>query len=127
MQHGLLAYPDAIPAGFGSDPELMSEPDLIRPGVNLWHPVNAQEQEHELVYYQREPHVVIPHVVLEIDTTKLQPGLLKNMGEIALAGIWWRYFADIPISAISVSERQLRGHIPDPWLDSLKKYHVTLQ
>jgi hypothetical protein len=96
MQHGLLAYPDAIHV-YGSDPGLKSEPDLIRPGVNLWH-LKATEKGSELVHYHNDPHVV-----LEIDATKLQPGLLKNMDAIAGYGAWWRYFADIPVSAISVS------------------------
>jgi hypothetical protein len=70
-------------------------PDLIRPGVNLWLPLNGYGLRH----WNNDPHVV-----LEIDGTKLQPGLLKNMEAIAGYGAWWRYFADIPVSAISVSE-----------------------
>ena len=101
MQHGLLAYPDAIPA-YGSDPETMLQPDLIRPGINLWHPDNPHTQP---VHYHQNPHVV-----LEIDAAELQPELLKNMYAIGCYGAWWRYFADIPVSAISVSERQLRSN-----------------
>jgi hypothetical protein len=40
-----------------------------------------------------------PSVVLVIDSTGLQHELLKHQ-----RSSWWRYFADIPVSAISVSE-----------------------
>ena len=103
MQHGLLAYPDAIPA-YGSDPETRSQPDLIRPGINLWHPDKPDGFTMRVHYHQN------PHIVLEIAATELQPELLKDMWAIGCYGAWWRYFADIPVSAISVSERQLRSN-----------------
>jgi hypothetical protein len=93
MQHGLQARIDALVTWKNN-----KDADLIRPGVNLWRPLNVWELEHGLKHWNDDPHVV-----LVIDWTRLQHELLKHQ-----RAAWWRYFADIPISAISVSERQLK-------------------
>jgi len=95
MEHGLLAYPDALVTWKDN-----KDADLIRSVVNLWCPLNAWEMKHGLRHWNNDPHVV-----LDIDWTGLQHELLKHQ-----RGAWWRYFADIPVSAILVSERQLRSN-----------------
>ena len=92
MQHGLLAYPDALVTWKDN-----KNANRIRPGVNLWCPLNAWEK-HGLRHWNDDPHVV-----LDIDGTRLQHELLKHQ-----RGAWWRYFADIPVSAIAVSEPAFR-------------------
>ena len=100
MQHGLLAYPDPL------KDRGHAEPDLIRPGVNLWRPDHRHwwSEKDPIKHYRDDPHVV-----LEIDATKLQPELLKNMWKHGCLGVWSRYFADIPVAAITVSELAFPG------------------
>ena len=93
MQHGLQARIDALVTWRNNKDAV-----LIRPGVNLWYPFSAGET-HRLRHWNDDPHIV-----LEIDAIELQPELLKHR-----RAAWFRYFADIPVSAILVSERQLRS------------------
>ena len=94
MEHGLLAYPDALVTWKDN-----KDADLIRSGVNLCCPLNAWEMKHGLRHWNNDPHVV-----LDIDWTGLQHELKHQRGA------WWRYFADIPVFAISVLECQLRSN-----------------
>jgi len=93
MQHGLQARIDALVTWRDN-----RDADLIRPGVNLWQPLSAWEMKHELKHWNEDPHVV-----LDIDWTSLRHELLKHQ-----RGAWWRYLANIPISALSVSNATLR-------------------
>jgi hypothetical protein len=87
MRHGLLARVDALVTWKDN-----KEADLIRPGVNLWCPLNARDAELNIAHWNDDPHVV-----LVIDPTELQLALLKHQ-----RGAWWRYFADIPQMGLAV-------------------------
>jgi hypothetical protein len=86
MRHGLLARVDVLVRWKGD-----KNADLIRPGVNLWLPLNALDAKLNVAHWNDEPHGV-----LVIDRAAVQPALLKHQ-----RGAWWRYFANIPVSAIS--------------------------
>ena len=55
MQHGLLAYPDPL------KDRGHAEPDLIRPGVNLWRPDHRHwwSEKDPIKHYRDDPHVVL--------------------------------------------------------------------
>ena len=103
MQHGLLAYPDALVTWKDN-----KDADLIRSVVNLWCPLNAWEMKHGLRHWNNDPHVV-----LDIDWT---PARVAETPEGSLVALFRRYSGFRHLGFRTSTQEQLSRRSGGPFL-----------